>query len=581
MKHYQIKYGDTTFEASEYQDKIFNNVENGCGNMVINAAAGASKTTTIVNCISLIPEKKRVLFVAFNKEIVEVIKKKITVTKNINVKTFHSTGYCILLENKVINGVDQINEFKYKNYIKGNIKTLSKMYQGMTASDRNKLVRNVMDLTDYCRYYLAFKEKDVKKIADKYSLVLIGDEANVVLDVLKWGKSNYETIDFTDMIWLPSVLNLTTRKYLYNWVLIDEGQDTSIAEQKLIEKCFKRGTRFIVVCDTFQQINVWCGSTEDAIDNFIKQKNTKQYRLPISYRCPKKIVEKAKQYSDNIIAKDDAIEGEVNYNVSKYEPENGDMVLCRNTAPLIDLYMKYIRVNKKSYLKGFDNVRDEYTSLIESTGAKIIDRNCLFDDGLFPKLYRMLVDTVKSVSEKNNLDFKDSCMHPTVLTLYDHILGIRTLSEGLKTTSELLDKLNVIFSGDAKDAILLSTVHKAKGLEADNVFILIPSLLPSKRAVKEWEVKSEKNLVYVAITRAKKSINYMEEDEYDKNYLKMGITETNGIEETLKEIEKKIGATVGNLGNIKAEEIKTPVKTNIGEKIEKKSKRVKKVAMFL
>ena len=30
MKHYTIKYGDNTFDASEYQDAIFNEVE--CGN---------------------------------------------------------------------------------------------------------------------------------------------------------------------------------------------------------------------------------------------------------------------------------------------------------------------------------------------------------------------------------------------------------------------------------------------------------------------------------------------------------------------------------------------------------------------
>ena len=59
---------------------------------------------------------------------------------------------------------------------------------------------------------------------------------------------------------------------------------------------------------------------------------------------------------------------------------------------------------------------------------------------------------------------------------------------------------------------MLTTVHKAKGLEADNVYILEPSLLPSKFAVKEWEIKAEQHLVYVAYTRAKKTLNFIEED---------------------------------------------------------------------
>ena len=61
---------------------------------------------------------------------------------------------------------------------------------------------------------------------------------------------------------------------------------------------------------------------------------------------------------------------------------------------------------------------------------------------------------------------------------------------------------------------MLSTVHKAKGLEADNVFILCPSHLPSPYAKKEWEKISENNLTYVAYTRAKHTLNFMIEDEY-------------------------------------------------------------------
>ena len=79
------------------------------------------------------------------------------------------------------------------------------------------------------------------------------------------------------------------------------------------------------------------------------------------------------------------------------------------------------------------------------------------------------------------------------------------------------NKINIIFSDNEKDGICLSTIHKAKGLEADNVFILCESLMPSKHARKKWEIESEQNLIYVAITRAKKTLNYISEKMFPAN----------------------------------------------------------------
>ena len=55
------------FKPSEYQTKIFDFVVKGTGNAVINAKAGSGKTTTLVESMKLIPQKEKVLFVAFNK----------------------------------------------------------------------------------------------------------------------------------------------------------------------------------------------------------------------------------------------------------------------------------------------------------------------------------------------------------------------------------------------------------------------------------------------------------------------------------------------------------------------------------
>lgn len=488
----------------------------GNGRFLLSDYTVTHNTTTIVNAIRFIPDAKKILFIAFNKNIVNKIKTTIT-HEGATVLTFHSLGYYILLENKIIRNTteatDIINEYKYKNYAKTNITTLTENYEQL-GRNKSLYINNIVKLIEYARYYLAMSIKDIERVAELYDIVPLSDEFEVCRKVLLWGKENIETIDYTDLLWLPNVLNLTTKKYQFNWIFIDEAQDTSIVEQKLVDKCFKRGTRFAAVMDEHQQINIWCGSTLDAINNFLQYSHTNQYKLPISYRCPKKIVELAQEYSDNIIALDTAIDGEIRYNVSPNEPIAGDMVLCRTTAPLVEQFLKYLRINKKAYIRGFENIKKEYLEMISNTKTHLIDRNCVTFDGLFPKLYVYLFNEIDRVMSTFRLDEDDALCHQSILSIYDNIEALKVLSEGLITTQELIDKINIIFNGDITDAVELSTIHKAKGLEADNVYILQPSLMPSKFAKKEWEIKTERNLMYVAYTRAKKTLNFIKEDEH-------------------------------------------------------------------
>ena len=185
MKHYTIQYGDQTFEASEYQDKIFNNVKTGSGNMIISAAAGASKTTTIVNCMDIISDKLKVLFIAFNRDIVNTIKDRVH-NKNAEIMTFHSLGYSILVENNIIGKDQEPNEFKYRNYIKANIDEISSYQETKSlGKNRSAYINNIINLVEYCRYYLAFTPKEIENIAIKYGIIPYRDEVSITREVLK------------------------------------------------------------------------------------------------------------------------------------------------------------------------------------------------------------------------------------------------------------------------------------------------------------------------------------------------------------------------------------------------------------
>lgn len=506
-----IKYNGKEFPASEYQEEVFKFLETGCGNLVIGASAGSAKTTTLVNCMRFIPEDKKVLYVSFNKHIAEEINKKVD-NPNAMARTCSSVGYEICRENGI--GKEAVDNEKYNDYIRNNILTLTQ-YEEVASLGYNygAYMRNIRQLVDLCRYTLNFTIKEIESLAKKYGITPVRDEIEVCRKVLQWGENSNAVIDQTDMVWLPNVLNLSTRRLLNDFIFIDEAQDISIAQQSLIMRCAKRGARIIAVGDRNQQINVWCGSDEAAIDKFRQMANTVELRLPICYRCGKKIIEFANNFSeDKMIPPENAIEGEIRHDVSLSDISVGDMVLARNMAPLIELQQTLLRRNQKVYIQGYKAIREEYLALIENSHSKKIDKNCLTTDGLFPQLYSMLLDEVNRLMNIMGMDEEEALSRASVLTLYDNIEAIKVLSEGLTTVDELVEKIKIIFSGTEENAVLLSTVHRAKGLEADNVFIYRRSILDNNRlATKDWEIRTEQNLRYVAYTRAKKTLNFIEE----------------------------------------------------------------------
>ena len=80
------------FIPSKYQQAIYDYIEHETGNLVVEAAAGAGKTTTLVNCLKLVPPEMKVLMCAFNKDIVAELAKKTKGIENVEVRTLHGLG---------------------------------------------------------------------------------------------------------------------------------------------------------------------------------------------------------------------------------------------------------------------------------------------------------------------------------------------------------------------------------------------------------------------------------------------------------------------------------------------------------
>jgi len=103
--------------------------------------------------------------------------------------------------------------------------------------------------------------------------------------------------------------------------------------------------------------------------------------------------------------------------------------------------------------------------------------------------------------------------HP-MASFEDRVQCLEVLSAGLENIDELKARIQKIFA-DEKEGIMFSTVHRSKGLENEKVFIVCPERLPLKRkGMKPWQHEQEKNLEYVAYTRAKSYLGIVTDYSY-------------------------------------------------------------------
>lgn len=509
-KKQDIKY-------SKYQKDIFDYIEHGQGHLVVEAAAGSGKTFTLIKCLELIPNDKRILLTAFNKDIVNELKKKAKEFPNVECKTLHGLGMLMVMKN--VDEMSPVPEiFKYSSQFYSNPSAYTKINLfRLKKHDRKTYMDNVKKYVDFARYFLCQTPKDLDEIEKVYEIETVADEKEVAMKLLEWGKTNLKTMDYTDMIWLPNVLNLKPIGLQYDYIMVDECQDMNKAERELVLKCFKMGTRMVSVGDENQLIYQFSGSDKDSLNTLKNLPNTKCLPLSISYRCADSIVEYAQRIVPSIEKNDDHRAGNVLEDVPLEDVKDGDMVLCRTNAPLVDLYNRYLKLGKKSYIVGKD-IGSNMKTIIESMNMTEVNWGNIEKDGLFIRLYDDLFETRNKIMAESNVSKEDAINSRQFQDKLDMINAIGAMANGINSVDELLGKIDVVFPKKVqKEGIKLSTIHKSKGLECENVYIACKSLMPSKNATTKWEKRQERNLMYVAYTRAKNKLGFLDEKEFNYN----------------------------------------------------------------
>jgi len=135
--------------------------------------------------------------------------------------------------------------------------------------------------------------------------------------------------------------------------------------------------------------------------------------------------------------------------------------------------------------------------------------------------------------------------HLNVEDLYGVLDELQEMAKQYKTFSEWfdgIDEYRVTFEMHTKQdpkektGVVVTTMHSAKGLEFDAVFILEANegMTPYKKATKPEEIEEERRMFYVAMTRAKSHLHIYNVKEYFNKQLEV----SRFVTEVLSENEK-------------------------------------------
>jgi len=500
------------------------------------------------------PASSTVCFVAFNKSIATELKNR--VPAGCEASTMHAMGYSV-----VRRAFGNLNVAGDKIPAKVNTVTAELLGQDLWDLRREKpmLVNAVKELVELCKSNLIAPNGggELLQLVSHYDIDMEGVDQSQVFDlvprVLERCKdvTKDRTIDYADMVWLPVVLNLPVVRY--DILLVDEAQDLNRCQQELAKRA---GRRLILCGDPKQAIYGFAGADSESMKRMEQELSDRveanRYGadesvrgciilpLTVTRRCGKAIVREANKIVPDFDAFETNPEGvisEARYptdkdNRERPKPhytdrcEEGNMVLCRVNAPLVSQCFRFLKAGKKANIQG----RDVGQGLI-STVRKLAKKDSKSDPDnvAITSLVRRLSDWFHE--ETNKEQAKKNPSEARLIAIEDRHDCLMCFTEDCQRVADLVRKIENVFAdkqcpnckkkyGENADVcyeprcgkpklvrpegVRLSSIHKAKGLEAKRVFLLQPdkATVPHPMAKTAWQVEQEWNLKYVAITRA-------------------------------------------------------------------------------
>jgi superfamily I DNA/RNA helicase len=480
------------FQPSPQQADFFNWILTGKGSCVLEAVAGSGKTTTLIEALKIM--EGSIFFGAYNKKIAEEIKSKAPSKAGLVISTIHAAG---LAAWKKVAPKCQIDGYKCRAIYRANFK----------GNDFYELEGAILSLVSYAKQAAigavcsAADESVWYELVNHFNIDCLDKDEVVVKTAQKMlelsTQKDVDVVDFDDMIFSPLFHKVTAQQY--DWVLIDEAQDTNASRRALSLLMLKRGGRLVAVGDRHQAIYGFTGADSDALDLIGAAVSAVQMPLTVTYRCPKSVVLEARKYVSHITAHESAIEGTVSqFNgdlVNVVKP--GDAILCRFNAPIVELVYRFIANGVAAKVEGRE----------VGNAMKTLARRYK------SKTYSVLVERVEAFATREAAKLRIKEMESMAVAVEDKVRCLKVIIARAqkidpKTSdpvARVCDEIDSIFAdGVDTKCVLLSTIHKSKGREWKNVYFLQTG--PAKWARMEWELAQEQNLLYVAVTRSQENL---------------------------------------------------------------------------
>jgi len=541
-----------TFTPTAQQDAVISFFEAKFGpaqrdklvSVFLNAVAGSGKTSTLM----LVAEAAKAMeqrtgknikgcMVAFNKIIATTAQNKLKdIGSRLEAKTTNALGHAILNEAARTDMCPKPKLDTKKYYERVLNYVSARKFSFPAGRIPPKMISSINKLVSAARLtFTEPTEDNLLDIVDHYGLD-IDITTNwafiwqAVAPIIEEGVNEFLAtgkIDFDDQIYLP--LRLEYAAPMYDLLMIDEAQDLNSVRLKLIQSCVKNNGMLLFVGDPFQAIQGFAFADTHSIQTIKQETNAAELPLSVCWRCDNKIIEVAQALVPHIEARPGANDGIVDMVSSSLlikaletgykrsgSTKDGDLVLCRVNADLVRYCLDTIRAGKYAVIRGRSigrGILAKIDEIIEKAGKPVTLAN------LSEAAQDWLALQINSLWGKKNAEDKIAKLEDQVDSIDAFVTGFL-----LDTPTGNIDQLRAYieekFSGDEGEGseeqdgilpIIFSTVHKAKGLEFDRVFILRPDLMPHPMAKLDWQKEQEYNILYVACTRAKHELYFVDD----------------------------------------------------------------------
>lgn len=485
----------------KYQAAFIAAVTSSDSNLLADAKAGCGKSTTIEESIRQLAGRTWCTVFAFNKAIATAMQERFDAgnVERARAQTFNAAGHRTLMQN--MKGKLTLEKFKSGRIMQDLGIRFENRFDAQTVERLVSIAKANAHVPgqvpwDSLSQHMGFAIGD----PDLEAKIIAAAEA-VFAQSYDWAMQKF-IIDFDDQLYIPIMQRMPLPKSAY--VFVDESQDVSPIQVEMIARMASE--RIICVGDERQAIYGFRGADAGAINSLTERFRLQALPLNICYRCSVAVIENVQRLVPELEAAPGAKAGSVG-RMRELPPlksfEHDAMILCRMNGPLFGLACEFLRARVPFQFKGdgLAEVMNSYIGRIlkASEVAKRADPSIDSFLSMAKQWFKVEIGRYEKRGAWGMVD---------ALQDFHSVFKVLGRLEFVQKLSDLEDALSKIFAGQSGPT--LSSVHKAKGLEARVVYIFRPDLMPSKRAQPGWQMQQEMNLIYVAETRAMERLVYLD-----------------------------------------------------------------------